>query len=147
MKRQHPAPGSHLPISLEIVHMLGAASLATGYQKEDWEIADTAIRAWMVHNSPDAIRHPRPSGYQWKEVFLPSGTLLRTVFGGRNHHCLVEEDQLIYESQAITPNQFIATVGGVRRSAWKSIWVLLPNASVWHLASSLRPVRAARLAP
>lgn len=33
-------------------------------------------------------------GYQWKRVFLPDGTVLRTIFDGKKYHCIVNVDAL-----------------------------------------------------
>jgi hypothetical protein len=81
---------------------------------------------------------PATSGFQWKHLFLPNGTLLRTIFNGKNFHCLVEEDHIRYNGQIISPSGFANAVGGVRRNAWKVIWVLFPDSSVWKLAGTLR---------
>jgi hypothetical protein len=37
---------------------------------------------------------PATSGYQWKHLFLPNDTLLRTIFNGKNFHCLAEGDHI-----------------------------------------------------
>ena len=60
--------------------LLGASN-STGFEKEDWEIAAEAIDDWFRRHHPDPIPMPATKGYQWKGVFLPDGTLLRTVFG------------------------------------------------------------------
>lgn len=88
---RHPNHRMELPISIEVYQQLLSAAGETGYQKEFWEIGESAIRDWMVRHHPDALSSAL-AGYQWKHVFLPHGTLLRTVLGGRNHHGVVEED-------------------------------------------------------
>ncbi len=77
-------------------------------------------------------------GYQWKSLFLPDGTVLRTVFAGKNHHCIVDNDQILYNGQAVSPSGFINAVGGIRRNAWRSTWVLLPENKHWVFADTLR---------
>lgn len=139
MKTPLPTPEMSLPISLELHQQLISASILTGFEQETWEIAAVAIRDWMSRNSPDSLPMPATAGYQWKHLFLPSGTLLRAVFNGKNYHCLVEGDQIRYEGQNISPSGFVNAVGGVRRSAWKAVWILFPNSSVWKLAETLRP--------
>jgi hypothetical protein len=42
---------------------------------------------------------PVTSSYQWKHLFLPNGTLLRTIFNGKNFHCRVKEDHIRYNGQ------------------------------------------------
>jgi hypothetical protein len=141
MQRQHPKPEMQIPITWAIYQQLMSASLDTGYKQEFWEIAATAIHEWMVRNAPQTIARNAVSGYQWKQIFLPSGTLLRTVYNGANFHALVEGDRLRYDGMDISPSGFVNTTGGVRRNAWKVIWILFPDNPMWRLAASLRPRR------
>jgi hypothetical protein len=138
MKRQHPRPAMELPISLELHSKLGGACCDSGFEKEDWEIAAIAIREWLARNNPNAFHMPAISGFQWKHLFLPNGTVLRTIFNGKNYHCRVDDDHILYNGQMTSPNGFVNTVGGVRRNAWKVIWILFPNSETWKLAASLR---------
>jgi hypothetical protein len=128
-----------LPLSLELYQHLIAASVRSGFKKETWEIGAAAIREWLVRNDPDGFPMPATSGYQWKHLFLPNGTLLRSVFSGKNFHCLVEGDHIRYNGEIISPSGFANAVGGVRRNAWKVIWILFPDSSAWKLAGALRP--------
>jgi hypothetical protein len=128
-----------LPISLELHQQLLHASIRSGFEKEAWEIGAAAIRERMVRNDPDSFAMPATSGYQWKHLFLPNGTLLRTVFNGKNFHCLVEGDHILHDGKTTSPSGFANAAGGVRRNAWNVIWVLLPDSSDWKLAATLRP--------
>jgi hypothetical protein len=138
MKRPHPSPDMSLPISLEIHQQLITASISRGFAQETWEIGAAAIREWMIRNNPDSFAMPATPGYQWKHLFLPNGTLLRTIFDGKNFHCLVEDDHIRYNGKKISPSGFANAVGGIRRNAWKVIWILFPNSPEWKLAGSLR---------
>ncbi len=146
MARQHPCPQMSIPISIKIYQQLLGASQDTGFNKEDWEIAAEAIEQWMRRHHPDAIAMNAAAGYQWKALFLPDGTLLRTVFGGKNHHCLVEGDQIVYQGHSVSPSGFINAVGGIRRNAWRCTWILLPDRKDWQLADALRTPARPRLA-
>lgn len=141
MDHPTPTPGMAMPIPIELHQQLLLAAIQSGFKKEAWEIGAAAIRDWLVRHQPDAIAMPVTSGYQWKNVFLPHGTLLRTVFNCKNYHALVEGDQLRYDKAITSPSRFANAVGGVRRNAWKVIWVLLPDATTWELADELRPRR------
>lgn len=131
-----------LPMPLELHQQLLLASIQSGFTQEVWEIGAAAIRDWLARNAPESFAMPTTSGYQWKHVFLPKGTVLRTVFDGTNYHAHVEGDRILHEGAATTPSRFANAVSGVRRNAWKVIWVLLPNTSTWKLADELRPRRA-----
>ena len=143
MKRNHPSPAQALPISLEVYQQLCRAVCLSKFEKEDWEIGEIAIRDWMARHDPDSFAMPVASGFQWKQLFLPDGTLLRTVFDGRNHHCRVDGDRLLHDGVATTPSRFANAVGGIHRNAWKVIWVLFPNCTTWKPASMLRAKRRA----
>jgi len=152
MRTPHPNPYSTVSISHEVYLQLLSAAGQYGFEKEDWEIVAAAINDWARRHSPDAIAMPATAGYQWKQLFLPNGTLLRTIFKGKNHHCLVENDQIVYEGRAMSPSGFVNAIGGIRRNAWKSLWILLPETTTWKLADSLRtkkrrPVRARKALP
>lgn len=137
--RRHPCPRAEIPVSKVIYHHLLNASASSGYQKEDWEIAAEAIDEWARKHNPDGFTLTAGcSGYQWKRLFLPDGTLLRTVFNGKNYHCLVEGDSLLYEGKAVSPSTFVNAVGGTRRNAWTCCWILLPHTQEWKLADTLR---------
>jgi hypothetical protein len=136
MRRYHPKPMSTIPISLHVYQNISLASCNSGYQKEDWEIVAEAVDEWLRRHSPDALNSPPTSGYQWKQLFLPEGTLLRTVFNGKNHHCLVEGDCIVYDGKPVTPSGFVNALGGIRRNAWKSTGILFPNTSDWKRAAA-----------
>jgi hypothetical protein len=144
MNRYHPKPYDSLPVSQEIYHQLLSAHSASGFEKEMWEIGEIAICEWMARNNPNFFGMPATSGYQWKYLFLPSGTVLRTIYKGVNFHCLVDKDRIRYNGDETTPSRFVNTVGGVRRNAWEVVWLLFPNCKTWKLAATLRPKKTAR---
>ncbi len=66
------------------------------------------------------------------------------IYNGKNLHCLVEGDQLLYQGRAVSPSRFANTVGGGGRNAWNVIWVLFPATRGWKLAGTLRKKKSAR---
>jgi hypothetical protein len=136
MQTPHPDPFAHIPISHR--HHVGVnyASMMAG--KAIWEVVEEAIDEWLRKHSPEKSGEPEFDGYQWKNLFLPNGTVLRTVFQGKNHHCHVEGDKLVYQEKELSPSAFVNAVGGIRRNAWRSVWVLFPDSKHWQLADSLR---------
>ena len=138
MSRIPPNYVVDVPISLEVRNQLLSASCNTGFKKEEWEIAAEAIEEWTRRHNPDAIALSATNGYQWKSLFLPDGTLLRTVFGGKNYHCIVEADAIVYNGQPVSPSGFVNAVGGIRRNAWRCTWILRPQTDQWKLADTLR---------
>jgi len=136
MRMYHPDPGASMPISRQLGLRLGSAALDAN--KMEWEIIEQAFDEWMRKHLPGSYGEPQFAGYQWKSLFLPADTVLRTVFNGKQHHCRVVGDKVIHDDKAVSPSGFVAAVGGIRRNAWKSIWVLLPDATCWQRADAMR---------
>jgi hypothetical protein len=108
------------------------------------DLAGVAIRHWLAdekrkHESIPAREPSLVSGYQWKRVFLPDGTLVRTIFKGRPRVAQVANDQLLVDGEPTSPNEFVNSTGGAPRNAWKSIWLLFPGEREWKLADDCRP--------
>ncbi len=144
MPRQHPDPRMSVPISMAVYHQLLGGPSHTDFDKEYWENAAEAIDEWARRHNPDSFAMPAIRGYQWKALFLPDGTVLRTIFGGTNHHCLVEGDRILYNGKPVSPSGFVNAVGGIRRNAWRCTWILLPDTKTWQLADTLRPPARSR---
>ena len=138
MRSRNPKDRIDIPISMDSWQQLLGASADTLYQKEDWEIAAEAIDEWVRRHTPESIPTQAARGVQWKSQFLPDGTLLRTVFGGKNYHCVVEGDQILFNGKAVSPSGFVNAVGGMRRNAWRCTWILFPDSKDWKLADTLR---------
>ena len=138
MRSRNPKDRIDIPISMDSWQQLLGASADTDYQKEDWEIAAEAIDEWVRRHKPESIPMQAARGVQWKSQFLPDGTLLRTVFGGKNYHCVVEGDQILFNGKAVSPSGFVNAVGGIRRNAWRCTWILFPDSKDWKLADTLR---------
>jgi hypothetical protein len=85
------------------------------------------------------------AGYQWKQVFLPSGTRLRTSFGGRRLFAQVAGDEIMYDGLVVSPSGFANLQGSGNRNAWKTIWICLPGSQEWMLAEVYRLASNARI--
>lgn len=136
MQKQHPTAGDFIEVSLK--QFIAVSGAAMRRDKANWEIVEEAIDHWLRKQEPSAVGEPEFAGYQWKNLFLPHGTVLRTAYNGKNVHCHVEDDRITYEGKAVSPSGFVSAVGGIRRNAWKSIWLLLPDAKHWQLADHMR---------
>jgi hypothetical protein len=109
------------------------------------EIVGEALHAWLSKAQADGFRQ-RPAtirGYQWKELFLPDGTRLRSRNDERFLYAAVEGDDIRFEGRALSPNQFNSAVPGVTRSAWRDIYLLFPGEREWKRAIDCRRELAA----
>jgi hypothetical protein len=109
-------------------------------------VAATAIEDWIeqqrrraaASRSPSSATAERGRGYQWKGLFLPSGTRLRMWHGDQQHYAEVEDDDIIFEGRRVSPAQMANAVAGNTRNAWREIWLLMPGETRWKLASLRR---------
>lgn len=79
-----------------------------------------------------------PYGYQWKTLFLPHGTVLRSWSYGEPRYARVEGDRIIHDGRAVSPNQFARSFARTTRNAWTDLFVRLPGEKHFQLASVLR---------
>jgi hypothetical protein len=105
------------------------------------EIVGQALYAWIAADQAARSAEPREAlhGYQWKSLFLPTGTVLRTVVRKQQFVARVEDDALLADGHAITPAQFVSGTHGYCCSAWTSIWLLFPGTTEWVRADRVRP--------
>jgi len=113
-------------------------------KKEMFEVVDEAVKTWMdsFQAEKELSEASSLNGYQWKHLFLPEGTRLRTICDGAHHIAHVEGCKLLYEGRVCSPSQFVNGIHESCRNAWKTIWVLMPNETEWKLANEYRGVRA-----
>ena len=103
-------------------------------------LAGAAIAKWIADARRRAAESdPKPlPGYQWKAIFLPTGTQLKTIVRGRTFHAVVEGDQVVHDGQAVTPHEFANMFGVSGRNAWRDVWLYLPYEPVWQPAATIR---------
>lgn len=82
-------------------------------------------------------------GYQWKQLFLPNGTELRTIYCGRSLYATVENEQIISDSGPTTPSRLANSKGCGSRNAWQTIWLRLPGGTRWQRAADCRSLAGA----
>ena len=113
--------------------------------RDPLEVIESAIDYWMDNAEwKEEILSPSSlaTGYSWKTVFLPSGTVLRIRYDSEYHYAKVEGDKLTYEGRTVSPNQFAMMVAGCARDAWRDLWVKRPGDTDFVVANSVRSKRA-----
>ncbi|MBY0242931.1 MAG: hypothetical protein K2X55_26845 [Burkholderiaceae bacterium] len=81
------------------------------------------------------------NGYQWKQVFLPEGTVLRASFGGQPYYAVVEGSEIKYGKFSLSPSAFANLQGSGNRNAWKAVWLRFPGFKDWIRADECRTLR------
>ena len=112
-----------------------------------------AIGYWIDNASwkPELLaRKPELAsrGYTWKYkdrcLFLPHGTQIRMPHKGKYFYAAVEDDEIRYEGQTMTPGQLANFIAQGSRNAWICLWVKRPNDKDWKLADHLSPASGNR---
>lgn len=120
-----------LAITLPTLRALLDYQAAHAPDNDPADLAEQAIRDWLV-------RQRGTLGYCWKAVLLPDGSRLRISSLQRAYYATVVGDELIYEGQSMSPNQFATACLGTVRNAWEAIFVQIPGERDWKRATRLR---------
>ena len=77
-------------------------------------------------------------GFQWKNVFLPEGTALRTSYCNVIEFAKVVGDQVVTDDGVtLTPSRF-ANRQANGRNAWRFVWLRFPGNDHWVRAGTCR---------
>lgn len=77
-------------------------------------------------------------GFQWKDVFLPNGTSLRTCYQNSTEFAKVVGDRILsVDGESWTPSLF-ANRHTTGRNAWRFVWLRFPGDDYWIRAADCR---------
>lgn len=109
---------------------------------------DGAIDLWLRAQAqlpagcdPSSVR-----GYQWKSLFLPEGTEIRSWSYGEHNYARVVGDEIIHKGKSVTPNEFAQSFARSMRNAWKDLSIRRPEDKQFKMAHRLRLELAQRKA-
>jgi hypothetical protein len=88
-----------------------------------------------------------PRVYQWKSLFLPEGTMVRSWIHGDYHYACVEGDELVFNGKALSPNRFASLHARSVRNAWSDLYVRRPDDKFYRPAKLLRKELAVQARP
>jgi hypothetical protein len=126
-----------------LLRLIGQLRIRGGSQDLSDAIT-SAIELWLREQSTLASGSDPASvrGYQWKSLFLPEGTVLRSWSYGENNYARVEGDKIIHKGKAVSPNQFAQSFARTTRNAWTDLYIRRPEDKHFTLACRLRQERA-----
>jgi len=111
-----------------------------------------AVADWLAVQADLDQCDPRPAdqrgpdqcrGYQWKSLFLPEGTLLRSWSHGDCRDAEVIGGRIMHGGTSVSPNQFARSFARTVRNAWRDLRVRRPGDTTFYSASRLRRELAA----
>lgn len=77
-------------------------------------------------------------GFQWKNIFLPDGTSLRTSYCGNTEFAKVAGGHIVSDDgTSLTPSLF-ANRRAKGRNAWRFVWLRFPGDDYWIRAADCR---------
>ena len=135
----------NLPIAdyLELEFLL--MDLRPGVSPQSFVIEQ--VKRWIaLQNERLALQRDGPAlrGFQWKDLFLPEGTNLRTTYGDTVEFAKVCGDRIVArDGRACTPSQFVNR-GAQGRNAWRFVWLRFPGEEQWVRAADCRPRSSSR---
>jgi len=91
------------------------------------------IERRMLRTNGPALR-----GFQWKTLFLPDGTILRTSHREEVEFAKVSGDQIVSEDGAILTPSLFANRHAEGRNAWRFVWLRFPGNDLWVRADECR---------
>lgn len=99
------------------------------------------VQRWLaVDKERHSLRNNGPAkrGFQWKNVFLPEGTNLRTGYRGAIEFAKVVGDGILSDDgESLTPS-LLANRHAKGRNAWRLIWLRFPGDTQWIRADHCR---------
>lgn len=128
-----------------LLKLIRRLSLLDGNQDLS-EAVSAAIEFWLAEQTkiPDGGDPASVRGYQWKTLFLPEGTVLRSWSYGEHNYAKVEGDEIIHRGEAVSPNQFAQSFARATRNAWSDLYIRRPGDKQFKLACRLRQELAAQ---
>ncbi len=105
----------------------------------DEHVAELLQRWLSIEKERQSLRQNGPplDGFQWKSVFLPDGTNLRTRHGGHTDFAKVVGDRILFNRECVTPSTF-ANRNAAGRNAWRCVWLRFPGDEDWIRADDCR---------
>jgi len=106
----------------------------------DTFVAELLQRWLAIESERQVLRSEGPArrGFQWKNIFLPEGTNLRTTYQHTTEFAKVVGDHILSDDgESLTPSLFVNR-HAKGRNAWRFIWLRFPGEEHWIRAMNCR---------
>ncbi|WP_395399221.1 hypothetical protein ACHMW6_19925 [Pseudoduganella sp. UC29_106] len=101
-------------------------------------ISDALARAVQLWIKTQQEAEAPLTGYQWKCLFLPTGTRLRMRCAEQLFYAEIVGDEIVFRGRAVSPRQMVTAAAGEPRNAWRDLWVRRPQDHAWTQADAMR---------
>lgn len=137
-----------VPISTSLFLRLAGFLRENGDPRDPVDVVELAVDYWIDNASwkSELLEQSDALGYQWKNLFLPSGTQIRMSYKSTYFYAKVDGDEILYEGKAISPSRLANTITNSSRNAWRDLWIKRPSDKEWALADDCRPKSPADVA-
>lgn len=129
----------YLPMSDMLDLELHLMNAQPGVKLEEF-LTELAMRWLKIDRERLALRKNSQAmhGFQWKNVFLPDGTNLRTSYLHTVDFAKVIGDRILTDdNKSLTPSLF-ANRHTKGRNAWRFVWLRFPGQDYWVRADEYR---------
>lgn len=129
----------NLPICAMLELELHLMDAQPGVKLEDF-ITELTGHWLRLQKEKLALRNKGPAlqGFQWKNLFLPAGTSLRTSYHANSEFAKVVGERILSDDgESLTPSRF-ANRHATGRNAWRFIWLRFPGEEHWLRADACR---------
>jgi hypothetical protein len=99
------------------------------------------IQRWLARETERQVSQnngPALRGFQWKSLFLPDGTILRTTRDDSVEFAKVTGDRIIADDGAVLTPSLFANRHTSGRNAWRFVWLRFPGENGWTRADNCR---------
>jgi hypothetical protein len=99
------------------------------------------IQRWLARETERlGLRNNGPAlrGFQWKSLFLPDGTILRTSHDDSVDFAKVSGDRIIADDGTVLTPSLFANRHTSWRNAWRFVWLRFPGENGWVRADNCR---------
>ena len=99
------------------------------------------VQRWLaVDKERFALRrNGQPTrGFQWKNIFLPDGTSLRTCHSDNVEFAKVVGDHIVSDDGTLLTPSLFANRHAKGRNAWRFVWLRFPGDDYWIRAAECR---------
>lgn len=98
------------------------------------------VKRWLATEKARlALRNGQAMrGFQWKDVFLPEGTALRTSYCDMVEFAKVVGDRIVSDDNTLMTPSLFANRHAKGRNAWRFVWLRFPGNDYWIRAGHCR---------